>query len=768
MLLSEKIVAVIRKTEKELQEKNELLSRAQVAEYCGRFKERFSPEKLSTVSGIELAELIHNVSNKDSLAYWLEFKNDDEFTSIFFGSVTGGSALKYGIYKRKETGAWMTGSSRDQHEISEEEAATYASGIRGQLTKAAEALKQLPEDASDDAYDGLQSRMEEIAPLIVHSAWGHKYLFLLYPNKLEDYHVRHYQRFYLMKLLLLPPERQGRYVQAGKYVRMAKELDIPMPNLTTILGKIYGRPHDYWRIGTKLGGKESIWDLMKEEGCIAVGWSEVPDLREFSYNREDKEAIKKIVAEKYPSSPQSVGRSAHQLFAFATTIQEGDYVIPSDGEKVLGVGQVIGDYYFVAANKAPHRRPVKWLGFFEWKTPEKEGLRTTIHQMKKSLNIVGVEEQLSLQPPSPEKIEETKTIAPTHKVYTGIIGRIQSVLERKSQTILYGPPGTGKTYWAEAAAKELCSYAAFRKPYAELDNKEKEFLRGEGKGGRGLVRTCAFHPAYGYEDFIEGYRPVTINGALTFRLMDGIFKAISQDAAQNSSQSYYLIIDEINRGDIPRIFGELMSILEKDKRGKRIILPLSGMEFFVPENLFIIGTMNTADRSIALLDTALRRRFGFVELMPDPELLEAMTIEGVPLGPWLSAVNKNIRENVGRDARNLQIGHSFLMESGRPINSFGKLQRVIREDILPLIQEYCYEDYGIITKIIGKSFLDPKGQGFNSELFKPEKKDEFVTALKAVAPEIDYSAPVLKSETEMNENDDTDADEEEEDVQGKS
>lgn len=768
MLLSEKIIAIFRDTEKMLNEKNELLSQVQIAGYCSGFRERFSPEKLSKVDGIELAELIHNVSNKDSLAYWLEFKNDDEFTSSFFGSITGGSALKYGIYKRKETGAWMKGSSRDQHEISEEEAASHARNVRGQLIKGAEVLRKMPDDSSDDEYGKLQSTLEDVAPLIVDYAWFHKYLFLLYPNKLEDYHVEYYQRFYLMKLLLMPPERPGRFVSAGKYVRMAKELDVPMPNLTTVLGNIFGRPHDYWRIGTKLEGKESIWELMQLEGCIAVGWSEVPDLRDFSYNKQDKEAIKRLVAEKYPSSPQSEGRSAQQLFAFATSIQEGDYVVPSDGEKVLGVGRIVGDYNFVPNHKAPHRRPVEWLGFFDWIIPEKEGLRTTIHQIRKSANIVGVEEELSSHPSSLGKAEKTSPVPVIHKVHAGMIGRIQSVLDRKGQAILYGPPGTGKTYWAETAAKDLCSYLIFRKAFAELDERERLVVLGDGKKSFGLVRTCAFHPAYGYEDFIEGYRPGMINGALTFRLVDGIFKAISQDAAQNAGQSYYLIIDEINRGDIPRIFGELMSVLEKDKRGKRIILPLSGTEFFVPENLFIIGTMNTADRSIALLDTALRRRFGFVELMPDPELLEAVTIEGVPLGPWLSAVNKNIRDNVGRDARNLQIGHSFLMENGRPINSFSKLQRVVREDILPLIQEYCYEDYGIITKIIGKSFLDQKGQGFNSELFRPEKKDEFTTALKAVAPEIDYSAPVLKLETEMNESDDTDADEEEEDARGKS
>ena len=125
------------------------------------------------------------------------------------------------------------------------------------------------------------------------------------------------------------------------------------------------------------------------------------------------------------------------------------------------------------------------------------------------------------------------------------------------------------------------------------------------------------HPAYGYEDFLEGYRPTEINGSMHFVLRDGIFKQLCAQAKAQPEHNFYLIVDEINRGDIPRIFGELLTLLEKNKRGKTAILPLSGEPFTVPENLYVIGTMNTADRSIALLDAALRRRFGFLELLPE-------------------------------------------------------------------------------------------------------------------------------------------------------
>ena len=245
----------------------------------------------------------------------------------------------------------------------------------------------------------------------------------------------------------------------------------------------------------------------------------------------------------------------------------------------------------------------------------------------------------------------------------GIAGRIQSILERKSQVILYGPPGTGKTYWAESAARDLAGISAFGKTYQALSEAEQRDVVGTNQQP-GLVRWCCFHPGYGYEDFIEGYRPETVAGQMTFRLATGVFQQLCQDAEQSSGRRFYLIVDEINRGDVPRIFGELLTVLEKDKRDKPVVLPLSQKRLCVPPNVYLIGTMNTADRSISLLDAALRRRFGFVELMPDNSVLTNAAVKGVPLGPWLEALNRRICEHLGRDARNLQVGHAYLMQDG--------------------------------------------------------------------------------------------------------
>jgi 5-methylcytosine-specific restriction protein B len=320
------------------------------------------------------------------------------------------------------------------------------------------------------------------------------------------------------------------------------------------------------------------------------------------------------------------------------------------------------------------------------------------------------------------------------------------VLDRKNQIILYGPPGTGKTYWAELTGRSLAAYARYGMDFDQLSDDQKTAICGDDLDNNGLVRMCSFHPAYGYEDFLEGYRPQSVNGQLVFEPRDGIFKKLCEDAGKNSEYKFYLIIDEINRGDIPRIFGELLTILEKDKRNKSILLPLSGKPFQVPPNVFVIGTMNTADRSIALLDTALRRRFGFVELMPDSSVLGDATVAGIPLGVWLDALNRRLREYIGRDARNLQIGHAYLLDEGRPVTSLTKFARIVQDDILPLLEEYCYEDYATLVRILGNSLVDEKNQCIRHELFEPARQDELVRALLNIDPDITTSSRAVTSE----------------------
>ena len=215
-----------------------------------------------------------------------------------------------------------------------------------------------------------------------------------------------------------------------------------------------------------------------------------------------------------------------------------------------------------------------------------------------------------------------------------------------------------------------------------------------------------FHQAYSYEDFVEGIRPRSDEDGVKYEVVPGVFRRICQRAKADPGQRYAIFIDEINRGNIASIFGELITLLETDKRvvygddgsvksGMTLTLPYSGGKFGVPNNLDVYGTMNTADRSIALLDTALRRRFQFEELMPDASVIEGSLDNGriedgeggtIDLRKLLEAVNRRIRFLLGR---NMTIGHSYLMN----VRDFDDLKNVLYSRIIPLVQEYFYDDW---------------------------------------------------------------------------
>ena len=690
----------ILQTVKELEGKGDIPSDDVRQGYYDLFREKFGPDALMALDGEELLIYMHNHSDHNSLVYWLEFKDDAEFPAIF-GSIAGGSALKFGIYRRKETGKWMKGHPTKQVELSIDEAVSIAKMHRAQLIRGVELLEQLPADAGAEDYLELEEAMFEEIPDVAYKAWGHKYFALMFPEKLDDYHNFRLQQFHLAKLLLDPPAKDGRYQAAQFFITMAQELGIHVHTLTVSLNKLEPVWHGYWRLGTKLGGKHDIWEDMKNGGFIAVGWSAVGNLEGLAYNRKDIAKVKEMLPEKDSKTPQHAGNQAGQLLAFAAGTQENDLVLASDGHHVRGIARVIGPYEYHPGSDFPHRKPVEWLSLDEWDMPVWKGLvpstiRKISHEKYKE-TLIEVERRL-LVGDSVIIYDGTGTNRSTLRKLIGVPARIQTILERKKQVILYGPPGTGKTYWAMNTAKELAARSNFKSSFDNLKEEEIDAVNGTDDIP-GFVRTCCFHPEYGYESFIEGYSPKEIKGQVAFHLEDGIFKRICLDAAKqvNENKKFYIIIDEINRGDIPRIFGELLMLLETDKRGLSLTLPVSKQAFKVPENVFLIGTMNTADRSIALLDTALRRRFGFVELMPDTTILEDVVIEGVPLRLWLEALNERIRQNIGQDARNLQIGHAYFMPGGKTVSTMRDFSRILRDDIVPLLEEYCYEDYGLLT-----------------------------------------------------------------------
>ena len=243
------------------------------------------------------------------------------------------------------------------------------------------------------------------------------------------------------------------------------------------------------------------------------------------------------------------------------------------------------------------------------------------------------------------------------------------------------------------------------------------------------ITSVTFHPSYSYGEFVEGIAPKINADKLNYEIKKGTFAKICGRAADNPSRDYVIIIDEINRGNVPSIFGEIITLLEPDKRsdkdggGYNVSLPYSGEKFGVPPNLYVIGTMNTSDRSLVQIDVALRRRFAFVELLPNSSLLKG-EVAGISLSRLLRGINGRLVKNGFEDK---QIGHSYFMRAQK----LEDLRTVMQYEIVPLIQDYTYDDYGKMDEILGKKFVDKENKKTKNEWI--ENDDVFIQGLNELA-----------------------------------
>ena len=743
-MLAEQVKAKLANRAQQLRSEGKLLSPEQLEPYYANFRKRFGPDALAALEGQDLLETMHGGKDKMAMAYWLEHKNDDEFRNCF-GGIGGGNAWRgFEVYLTRK-GTWAIGEKQVSKDIPVEDAIAIARKQRDQLLKGAEVLTQLSQDADDAQYERLQANLHRVAPDVANTAWGHKYLSLIFPHKVDCFHNPDWQRFHLLKLLQQPPEGDGRYICAGRFAAAARELSLTMHGVYSLLLAVNRYPHGYWRIAasdTTFSAEQ--WARMRDDGFVAIGWQDLDNLSFLDGTKQSTEQLNKMLAAKYPNAELSKAKAL--IRKFVLRVGEDDLVLACAGPVVRGIGKVSGPYRHVPDSPLPHQKPVQWLSLDEWKLSNAEDLPSPVCDLwKDASQILEIERRVQEQPSSITIVTRPGQIPPLE----GIAGRIQSILDRKRQVILYGPPGTGKTYWAKRTACELAALRAFRKPFDDLDDASKETVRASGPNA-GLVRLCCFHSGYGYEDFIEGYRPRLVDGHIAFVPHDGLFKQVCNDARKSPDRWFYLVVDEINRGDIPRIFGELLTVLEADKRKEPVLLPISGEPLVVPPNLFLIGTMNTADRSISLLDAALRRRFGFVEVMPDIRTLKGVTLRGIPLAAWLKALNRLICQHIGRDGRHLQIGHSYFLQGERPVKEFSAFAAALRDDVLPLLEEYCYADLEALPKILGQGFVDPDQGAVRQDLFDEGKEEELIQILLAMCPgpEVTAGGPALDEDAE--------------------
>lgn len=424
-------------------------------------------------------------------------------------------------------------------------------------------------------------------------------------------------------------------------------------------------------------GDSSVnWESNYAEGIMAIGWHEMGDLMAYSSKEEMRRRMKELYGEEGTYKNQ-----VHATWQFANELKPGDIVFVKKGRKqILGRGVVEGDYvYDPQRGHYCNTRTVRWTDKGEWEHPEQSVLKTltditpyTDYVKKLQSLIDGDKHEDGILDADEEEVSYDPYTADDflNDVYMdeASYNTLKALLLTKKNVILQGAPGVGKTY----AAKRL----AFS-------------IMGEKDNNR--VKMVQFHQSYSYEDFIMGFRPTETG----FELKKGVFYDFCRKAAEDD-RPYFFIIDEINRGNLSKIFGELFMLIENDKRGVELQLLYADEQFSIPSNVHIIGMMNTADRSLALLDYALRRRFAFFELSPafgSAGFRAYRAKVNNPKFDRLIATVEQLNDVIANDdslGEGFRIGHSYFCTKTTINDEW--LRSVVEYELIPLLKEYWFDE----------------------------------------------------------------------------
>lgn len=437
---------------------------------------------------------------------------------------------------------------------------------------------------------------------------------------------------------------------------------------------VEGRPIHFWMYTPD--NNETLWKECLHEDILCIGFDALGDLAGYDSRKDITERLKTL-------SDDDVNPTNRSLAAwqFAHEMENGDIVYVKIGlTRLVGRGIVTSDYRFEAERAAyRHVRSVRWTHTGEWSMPVKVARKTLTDFTPYIDDLTKLEAVFTDEEETPVIFKETELEPYTREDFLDEVylspasfDMLSELLHYKKNVILQGAPGVGKTF----AAKRLA--------YAIMGVKDPA-----------RVAMIQFHQSYGYEDFIVGLRPNDKGG---FELSKGPFYTFCNAALNDAENAYFFIIDEINRGNLSKIFGELLMLIENDKRGEKYRLKLlyAGETFYVPENVYIIGMMNTADRSLALMDYALRRRFAFFTMEP------AFASDGFcryidqKNSPKLRALIEQVQKlNLEIDAdeslgKGFEIGHSYFCMKGEAHD--GRLRQVVEFELIPLLREYWFDD----------------------------------------------------------------------------
>ena len=435
-------------------------------------------------------------------------------------------------------------------------------------------------------------------------------------------------------------------------------------------------PGRVWMMNVTVDG-ELAWKSNVEDGLATIGWDRMSDLR-----RSREQIHQELIDAGEGDNP--LMRSLF-LWEFANEVEVGDIVIAtSKGAYLLGWGKITGDYRYRPDGDRlrVHSRAVNWNCL-----DERVELFQSFVAVKRLTNFDKYPDWVRLAfwqmgDPFDQSLPSDYTVENALSdlfIDPGHFGRLLESLRTRKNLIIQGPPGTGKSFIARRLAWCLL-----------------------GRTDDSVIEMVQFHQSYAYEDFVEGFRPTASGG---FEPRPGVFRKFCERARVNVDTDHIFIIDEINRGNISRVFGELLMLIEDDKRGMgyKVSLPYSGDPFYVPENVHILGLMNTADRSLAVIDYALRRRFAFEDLRPafetnhgrsafqdfllsrdcDPEL-------ALRICQKIASLNQAVADDRELGTGFL-IGHSYFVPKAVETPNRGWYNRVVDTQIAPLLREYWFD-----------------------------------------------------------------------------
>lgn len=636
------------------------------------FQERFSPERLAAIRDEDLLKALFYTTgdNTEALCCWLEHNSD---CREYFGSISGGSAYKFGLFQKKDTGEWMTGSPQKPEVLTEEQALETGKKIRDALINGVEIIKNATLDNLSD-FEKLDDDLKQgIGEQYYNLAWFHKYFSIICPDKLGGFHSNDWQTHVLRCLRINPSEKY--YARSAQLAKIGNYAGMYYREFIAVIREEFGGIKHFVRIGTKDDEKNytSEW---QQKSVVGIGWRAIGSLQEYvAGDGIDKDAITdKLVEEYFHDDKKTASRKAGELARFYKTNADTIFVA-MNGEKLIAFVDEIGEYFYDASTAMSHMKLGKWhKKFAEDETlPDKsEGKLTSCYQLTNNENLMFLyekyyyENEIDSEELDYLKVEET---------YMPLVFNTGIKTKYERNRIVFGAPGTGKSYGLKKDCEDLMQ---------GTDNFER----------------VTFHPDYSYSQFVGTYKPVMgADEKIKYAFVPGPFMRVYVDALKSgrteNPQPYLLLIEEINRAKVAAVFGDVFQLLDRDDDGvseyeiqasedirKYLAGKLGGtpdnyQKIRIPDNMFIWSTMNSADQGVFPMDTAFKRRWNF-EYLGINENEEEISGKGKIM---LAGCDEPVEWNILRRAINNKMSsEQFKINEDKLMGPFFLSKRILESD----------------------------------------------------------------------------------------